>query len=451
MLLRFTVENLCCFAEETVFSMVADKDEQHPAHEISLREGYKHKALRTAALYGANAHGKTKLVEAMGLAQRLITKGRKPGQSIPVAPFRLDAEKRSQPSRFEFVIFHEDVEYTYGFVANSQRILEEWLFARPKSSEVRYFERVTDDLGKTKVEFGPSLKRGEAGGAQFLEFVARGTRENQLFLTEAMERNVEAIKPVYEWFDDALTLVPTNRPMQPIELRACEESSFIDFMGSFLRLADTGINGIETEEEKLDFERHLPGLPDVIRKKLEDDFVEGHSATFMSAEGVESSLSIRPGEDGPVLARLKTQHQDKQGETVLFKVEEESSGTQRVMQILPILADLKAGNGVYVIDELDRKLHPLLSRLFVEAFLEMGKGQNCQLIFTTHETSLLNLDLLRRDEIWFVEKDRAGASHLYSLASLKVRPDLKIERGYLQGRFGGIPFIGDIHALGWSS
>ncbi|MCX7112198.1 MAG: ATP/GTP-binding protein [Proteobacteria bacterium] len=451
MLLRFTVENLCCFAEETVFSMVADKDDQHPAHEISLREGYKLKALRTAALYGANAHGKTKLVEAMSLVQKLVTKGRKPGQSIPVAPFRLDAGKRSLPSRFEFVIFHEGVEYTYGFVANSKRILEEWLFAKPKSQEVRYFERVTDDQGNTKVEFGPLLKRKEAGEAQFLEFVARGTRENQLFLTEAVERNVKSVKPVYEWFDGVLKLVPTNQPMQSIELRACEESSFIEFMGRFLRSADTGINGIETEEEKLDYERHLPSFPGTLRKKLDGHLVEGHSAAFMSSEEGEPSLAIRPGKDGPVLARLKTQHQDKQGETVLFNVEEESSGTQRIMQILPILADLKAGNGVYVIDELDRKLHPLLSRLFVEAFLEMSKGQNCQLIFTTHETSLLNLDLLRRDEIWFVEKDRTGASHLYSLASLKVRPDLKIERGYLQGRFGAIPFIGDTRDLGWSA
>ncbi|MDD5035209.1 MAG: ATP/GTP-binding protein [Methylococcaceae bacterium] len=451
MLLQFTVENLCCFAEETVFSMVADKDDQHPTHEVSLREGYKHKALRTAALYGANAHGKTKLVEAMALAQRLITKGCKPGQSIPVAPFRLDAEKRNQPSRLEFVIFHEGVEYTYGFVANSQRIMEEWLFARPKSQEVRYFERVTDEQGNTKVEFGPSLKRKEAGETQFLEFVARGTRENQLFLTEAVERNVKSVKPVYEWFDDVLTLVPTNLPMQPIELRACEESDFIDFMGDFLRLADTGISGIVTEEEKLDFERHLPGAPDAFRKKLENHLTKGRSVAVMAIAEGASSLSVRPGKDGPVLARLKTQHQDKQGEPVLFKVEEESSGTQRVMQILPILADLKAGNGVYVIDELDRKLHPLLSRLFVETFLERGKGQNCQLIFTTHETSLLNLDLLRRDEIWFVEKDQVGASHLYSLASLKIRPDLKIERGYLQGRFGAIPFIGDTRALGWPS
>lgn len=449
MLLRFTVENLYCFAEETVFSMVADKDDKHPDHELRLREDYKHRALRTTALYGANAHGKTKLVEAMELAQRLITKGRKPGQSIPMVPFRLDETKRSQPSRCEFVIFHENVEYTYGFVANSKRILEEWLFARPKSRDNRYFERITDDKGITKVEFGATLTRNkDADERKFLEFVARGTRENQLFLTEAVERNVEELKPIYQWFTNVLTIVPANRPMQPIEFRACEESGFIEFMGTFLRLADTGIDGILAEEEKLDYERHFPGSSESFRKSLEDDLAKGSAVAFVQEEG--ASMTVRPGKEGPVLVRLKTHHKDSTGKAVPFHLEEESSGTQRIMQILPILADLEARTGVYVIDELDRKLHPLLSRLFVQTFLEIGKGHNSQLVFTTHETSLLNLDLLRRDEIWFVEKSQSGASHLYSLASLNVRPDLKIERGYLQGRFGAIPFIGDTHALGWS-
>jgi hypothetical protein len=214
-------------------------------------------------------------------------------------------------------------------------------------------------------------------------------------------------------------------------------------------LADTGISGIVVEEEVLDFDRHLPKVSDTFRKKIEEDLADGHSFGFASGDERGSSVAIRPGKDGPLLTRLKTQHLSEEGKPVPFDIEEESSGTQRVMQILPILADAKAGNRVYVIDELDRKLHPLLSRLFVEAFLEMGKAQNSQLIFTTHETSLLNLDLLRRDEIWFVEKDRAGASHLYSLASLNVRPDIKPERGYLQGRFGAIPFIGGIQSLGW--
>jgi AAA15 family ATPase/GTPase len=449
MLLRFIFDNLCCFAQEAEFSMLASQDNQHPKHAMRLREGYKHQALRVAALYGANAHGKTKLVEAMALAQKLIVQGRKPGQSLPIAPFRLDAEKRGQPSRFEFVIFHEGVEYTYGLVADSQRIWEEWLFARPKAQETRYFERLTDAQGSTKIEFGPSLKRLEGSDAKFLEFIARGTRANQLFLTEAMERNVKAVIPLYEWFDNILTIIPANKGMQPIALRAYEEHSFIDFMSAFLHLADTGIDSVVAEAEALDYERHLPGAPEVFRQMLADGLAEGHALAIENEDG--PFLTLRPGVEGPSIISLKTQHQDQQGEAVSFSLEDESSGTQRLMQLLPILADLQAGHKVYVIDELDRKLHPLLSRLFVETFLENSKDQNSQLIFTTHETSLLDLDLLRRDEIWFVEKDQAGASHLYSLASLKVRPDLKIERGYLQGRFGAIPFIGDVRDLGWTT
>jgi AAA15 family ATPase/GTPase len=140
--------------------------------------------------------------------------------------------------------------------------------------------------------------------------------------------------------------------------------------------------------------------------------------------------------------RLKTVHKGKDGLHVSFDFEEESAGTRRLMDILPILADVRSGEKVYVIDELDRKLHPLLSRLFVESYLEQCcDSLRGQLIFTTHDTHLLDLDLLRRDEIWFLQKDNEGGSNLYSLADLKVRPDLKIEKGYLNGRFGGIPFI----------
>ena len=446
MLLRFTVENLFCFAEETVFSMVATKDEQHPEHAQLLRDGYPHKALSIAALYGANAHGKTKLVKAISFARKLILEGRKPGQSIPVEPFRLDEEKRGQPSRCEFVIFHENVEYTYGFLATTKRIVEEWLFARPSDKEECYFERVTDTEGKTQVSLGIAFQGIKED--KFIEYVARGTRENQLFLTKAMDDNVSVVKPVYEWFSHILTVVSTDTEIQPIALRAIE-ANFVEFMSCFLRLADTGIDSIITEEENLDYERFFPDTNDAVSNDVENDLAKGMAIGILNSDGL--AMAIRPSENGHMLVRLKTLHRDKHGVCVPFDIEEESAGTQRVMQILPILAELKASKGVFIIDELDRKLHPLLSRLFIETYLEMGKGQNCQLIFTTHETSLLNLDLLRRDEIWFVEKDRKGASQVYSLADFDFKPnsDVKLELGYLHGRFGGIPFIGDIRSLGW--
>ena len=456
MLLRFTFENLFCFAEETIFSMVAGEDNQHPEHKRSLREGYEHEALCTAALYGANAHGKTKLVEAIAFARNLILEGCRPGKSIPISPFRLEVDAYKQPSYCEFVIFQEGVEYTYGFLANSTRIEEEWLFARPTNNqEVSYFERITDSQGHTHIELGSALSSPENEEDKFIDYVARGTRDNQLFLTEANERNIEALKPVYSWFSNTLTIVPTNREIDSLVLRAYDDSDYRDFISSFLKLADTGIETIAIEEKSLNFENlsaskkpRYASASKEFSKEFEDEIAEG-IAGQINDQGLQLSEAVRSTANGHALIRLKTVRHDNHGNAVPFDIDDESSGTQRIMQLLPVLAEIRKSNRVYVVDELDRMLHPLLSHLFVETFLSFKNNKNCQLIFTTHETSLLNLDLLRRDEIWFVEKDQAGASHLYSLDSLKIRPDIKIERGYLQGRFGAIPFVGDISTLGW--
>jgi len=449
MLLRFTVENLFCFAEETVFSMVATADEQHPEHKHELREGYPHKALRIAALYGANAHGKSKLVEAMAFARKLILDRRGPKQRIAVNPYRLDAAKRGQPSRCEFVFFHENVEYTYGFLVDQERVIEEWLFARVDEEEQSYFERGIDGQDNEPfIQLGDALKLKEGGNAQRLEFVAQGTRDNQLFLAKAVDDNVDSLQPVYDWFDDVLTIVPTNYPIQLIALKAHKDVDFATFMGDFLRLAGTGIDGIVTKEDKID----NPFL-DAIRQQAEDRLVK-KGWKIAAKQDNPLQMSLFAEEDGDSKAyRLNTQHYDSQGEPIPFSLEDESSGTLRLIELSPILfaLNMDSSNSVFIIDELDLRLHPLLSRFYVEAFLKKSQGQTCQLIFTTHETSLLNLELLRRDEIWFVEKDRKGASQVYSLAdfNFKPNPDIKLERGYLHGRFGAIPFIGDMRSLGW--
>ncbi|SEH08669.1 AAA family ATPase [Candidatus Venteria ishoeyi] len=443
MLLQFSLANHLCFAEEQTLSLVASKEDKHPGHLLMPRPAYKHKVLRTAALYGANAHGKTKLIEAIEFAQDLIVNGRKLEQPIQVKPFRLNPELLQQPSRFEFVIFFEGVEYTYGFVVNRKQVLEEWLFARPKTQEVRYFERISKPDGEVVVEFGASLKPKKAKDKQYLDFVARGTQENQLFLTEAVNRKTDKLKPVYTWFSKILTVISADRPFQPIERRAHKEESFIQFMGDFLNLAGTGISGISTEEERID----LNDVSKDLREELEN-LKEGQTLSFSSSDG-DSFVMYLNADNDPIILRLKTHHEDSHGMLVNFDFSEESSGTQRLMQILPMLADLEQRHKVYIIDELDRKLHPFLSKLFVQSFLEKGKNIHSQLVFSTHETHLLDQALLRRDEIWFVEKDQHGASHLYSLADFKIRPDLKVEKGYLQGRFGAIPFIGDTTILGW--
>ncbi len=443
MLVQFIVDNFMCFAEETVFSMVASaKLKQHKNHLIQLTP--ETDLLRTSVLYGANAHGKTKLVEAIDFAKQLIVNGIQGTKAIPVTPFRLDKILRTQPSRFEFVILYQNIRYHYGFIINKQRVLEEWLFVTPKKREVRYFERVTSEAGKVTIELGGSLARKNSKQKQFLEFVAQGTRPNQLFLTEALERNVEKLKPLYEWFEDVLQVIPAMPHYLPLEMRANKEKPFITFLSDFLKQADTGIHSIKTVEEEFDYDKHFPGLPEQIRLEIENDIRSG-STIIMFGEGTSYTLCTNElGE--PVLIRLETLHFGRDGSVVSFDFSKESAGTQRLTHLLPILVDLLSGEKVYIIDELDRSLHVLLPKFFLEAYLSANQHRS-QLIFTTHDTHLLDLNLLRQDEIWFLEKDEYGVSHLYSLVNLKINPDLNIQKGYLQGRFGGIPFVGE--QLGW--
>lgn len=439
MLLRFIVQNLFCFAEETEFSMVASPDESHPEHVITSD---KHRVLMTSALYGANAHGKSKLLQAMALAQRLIINGSKPGQKIPVQPFRLDADLFKQPSRFEFSILAQGVEYTYGFIVDSERVHEEWLFSRPNKKEVRLFERVTDASLKTEISVGSSLARAGSKDKEYLNFLIRGVRENQLFLTECVDRNFKNFNPVYEWFSKSLVIITPDTPFIPFVYMAHNSKNFRDFSNNCLKMADTGISEIIISDRKGDFASIFPNAPEEMRHDFEKDLKEG---IVISNEAGMSTVYSEENELSQL--NLVTMHQATDGSAVPFDIDDESSGTQRFLQMLPIMSTSQDDTRVFIVDELDRTLHPILSRMLVEIFIKTNKKN--QLIFTTHETNLLDLDLLRRDEVWFVQKDQQGKAHLYSLNTFKVRPDLKIERGYLQGRFGAIPFIGDISALGW--
>lgn len=441
MLLQFAVENHACFADEVLFSMVASVGSEHPRHVVQSQAGRKPRILRLAALYGANAHGKTRFIEALWFARNLVVRGTRSDRRIPAEPFRLDRQWQDKPSRFDFLIDHQGVEYNYGFAVDNRRVHEEWLFVRETARESRYFERLTSEDGKVTVEIGPKLAGGDRKQRQFLAFVAQGTRPNQLFLTEAVERNVEALKPLFHWFRYVLTIVSAEEAPQPLAVRLDREEDFVASMADFLRDAGTGIDGLSIEQEPLDFERHFPDLPPQVREDLETALPQGTIYSLPGPDG--QSLTVYCNDESRLMvARLKTRHSGRDAIEASFDFEDESSGTQRLMEILPILADAASGERVYVVDELDRKLHPLLSRLFVSSFIERcDASQRTQLIFTTHDTHLMDLDLLRRDEIWFFEKDQQGASSLYSMNALEVRKDLKIEKSYLNGRFGGIPLI----------
>lgn len=449
MLVQFTVGNYLSFGPDTTWNLRATSDTRLAHHVVTNADGQGGKALgvlRAAALYGANAAGKSNLISALAFAQRLILEGTRGDAAIGVRPFKLGGQ--GQASRFEFIFRHDKVLYAYGFAVSARRVHEEWLFATPEKREQRLFERTTDEAGKVQVEFGPGLKKSV--GAARLGFIAQDTRPNQLLLTELSERNVEAIKPAMQWFKEVILLIGAESRVEQFPVVAHLSKNFKGFVRDFVNVAGTGIADIEVDSIPVDWERDFPGMPDSQREEIQTHLSKIEPRTgYLALDGRgQRFFLMRDAKGDPFRLELFTIHLDSGGRAIRFRLSEESDGTQRLFHLVPALFGLKTEPKVLVIDELDRRLHTLLARLFVQQALDCGDDEpQGQLIFTTHDTNLLDLDLLRRDEIWFVEKDASGATHLASLAEWKVRPDLEIEKGYLNGRFGAIPFFGDVSKL----
>ena len=456
MLVQFTVENFLSFAGETTFSMLATADDKHPGHLVANDTPGGKALLRGAAIYGANAAGKTNLVKALKFAQTLIIEGTRPGSRIPLRPFRMwDPLEVERPSRFQFIIRTSGVTYEYGFVLDASRIHQEWLFGTrdgKRQAELCYFERTPSGDSTTRMEFGRPLGGKNVRRKQRLDFIAEGTRPNQLFLTEAFERNVQEMEPLRVWFHKVLLVLRADQRLQALPALFHHSQEFRRFCGAFLAKVGTGISEVRVTQEPLDAKRHFPGAEDGFIEDLKESVAKADPDVNVIVESETGERRVLLANDAgvPVVLAMKMLHPSPSG-PVEFEIKDESDGTQRLVQLLlPLLHEMQdTSERVVILDELDRRFHPLLSEVLVRAALECRPGHRSQFIFTTHDTNLLDLDLLRRDEIWFVEKDDRGASHPVSLAEFKVRSDLKIEKGYLNGRFGAVPFSGDPSRLGW--
>lgn len=442
MLVRFVTENFLSFNDEVEFSMIAGKGRNLQNHVIQSNGRNDIKLLRAGVIYGANASGKSNIIKAMAFAKNLIVNGTKPNKSIPVNVFRLDKESLSRPSKFEFDIKYKDVIYSYGFTLNSNKIISEWLYEIDKVKDKLIFKRATLENDDVKIDFGSKFKN--IADSQFLEFVAKGTRKNQLFLTETAERNIKNVKEftnVYEWFYEVVNFIfPDSKYAHLVHQIKTDET-----ISDFLSLFDTGI--IKLEPIEVDVNKITNDFPEEFKSKFLDILSEIKNDTkgILNTDNVIYGYS--KNENGSLsMFKLMAKHKSKDLDgDVLFELNEESDGTQRLMDIIPILISMTLTSQVFIIDELDRSLHPLLISKFLEIYFKM-KGineRNNQIIFTTHSSSLLDLDLLRKDEIWFIEKNNFGESNIYSLEEYKPRYDKDIRKGYLSGRFGAIPIIGN--------
>lgn len=415
MLISFKVSNFLSFKEETEFSMVAGKERIHPHHVVKGKKNQPN-LLRAALLYGANAAGKSNFVKAIEFAQQLIlSRYLNSPKNLIKKKFRLSNQFINKPTSFVFQFISKERIYEYGFKLNEEIILEEWLIDLTENSKQILFNRKNEN---EKVIFSGSSFLRKKSDKDFLEFVQRSTIPQTLFLTHSSLNNVEWFRDAFLWFLNLLIIYPRSWYWN-IEDKLKDDAKFKEFLSELLNKAGTGIHSIKIEKGDIKTEIELP----LLFGEISTNDTKAKNKKEIK-EGVKFSL-LHEGD-------------------IEFEKEEESEGTQRLFDLSLPFYDLATSETpkVYIIDEIERSLHTNLSYMLLKNYLEQeGKGQ---LIATTHDTHLLDLDLLRRDEIWFAEKDEDGATQLYSLYDFNPRYDKNIEKDYLLGRYGAIPFLGNL-------
>lgn len=409
MLFEFRVGNYRSFHHPQTLSLTAGRDRAHPGNLIGCG---KDNLLKAAAVFGANASGKSNLIKAFGFMRSFVRDSAtrmNVGDKIPVVPFRLTDDSLHEPSLFEVTLFLDKLRYRYGFTASRQRVHDEWLIAYPKGRPQRWFERQFDpQTQETRWAFrGDLAKQGDS--------IRDKTRDNGLILSRGAELNVDLLIPIFLWFRGSLRVMDLSDfpTVQHVSQRTAkqfqDDTTFQERALRVLQDADLGIKSIRVVDRQVG-----PG---------EQLFLEALSRHVESVHSVAGANR----------------------EEVFDFEEAESLGTQRLFALTgPWLAAMRSAITV-VVDELDCSMHPLLVRSLIALFQSaQWNPKGAQLIFATHDSTLMTQSLFRRDQIWLVEKSTSEASHLFSLYDSKDKPRKGevLEKHYLAGRYGAVPTLG---------
>lgn len=414
MLIQFSVKNFTSFKDKQVFSMEAGTGDENIENIINVDE----RILKSTALYGANASGKTNLIKAFSAAIMMIrlSNNRQPGEKlIQMEPFAFDDTTKSEPCEFEFIFYANNNKYIYGFKADKDKVYEEYLYQYFSAKATRIFERTNCNEYKfLQVDEGK------------LNSIKDQNLDNKLFLATATTWNYEKTKAPYLWFAQLIDTYSGGMLLNDFVLESYSKDESMELKKFTLKLLEEA---------------------DIIIKDFNVDVVEheldNNMSIFIKSLNIPAQFAPQKQRDVNIIMTHEVIDDNNNKKEYSINYNNESSGTQILFSMAPILKQVFEKGKIIIIDELERSLHPSLVEMIIKFFHnpEINKG-NAQLIFNTHDTNLLSLDLFRRDQIWFAEKNpKKGATELYPLDDFSVRKTENIQKGYLNGRYGAIPFV----------
>lgn len=451
MLIRFIVSNFKSFKDKTLFKPIAKNSYKRLQDEV-YNMGMDLGILRASAIYGANASGKTNLFDAVQTLHSIVTKGSSEYKEIIHLPkFKINNNYLTKPTSFEIEFLKNENIYFYTLIIKDGRIISEKLVANPNINDQLIFERLLTDDNKIVLKINRNkINSAKERDKLLIDVLTELLTNTQPFLLEGYNRKMDELIEPFEWFSKNLHFIGTNHQDQPI-INYIATDKFASIARSLIGAINLGISNIKVALTPID---EFFGESDKLKKseiieKFKDSLPFGinfeRNKTIYNAFRKKDSESI-------LIAKLIIEHTsvEETEKDIPFEFNEESLGTQKIFQLLPAIIGSVLEEKVFFIDEIESSIHSVLIYELLKIYLEAGSQYKGQLLFTTHECNLLDLDLIRQDAIWFTEKSNDGYTEIYSLSDFKPRFDKDIRKGYIQGKFTRIPFFTEPLTLEWN-
>lgn len=450
MLIRFVVNNILSFGDEQEFNLL-------PAPKYARLKHHKYNAgstpgvLKLSAIYGANGAGKSNLITAMIYLREMVTKGIVPAK-LTYDHFRLDKNAKKRPQMLGAEFFTLGHTWFYGIeVLNGKVIFEElYQTGSGKTDDKLIFSRETDSNGKTKMVFLKGFdddSENRTLKSVIEKTLAKADQPVFKLLSELNNDSLQPVQTAFKWFKNHLRIiVPEAKPVH-LAYRMEKEPRMYYFTNELMKSFKTGVTEVKSEKKTLE---EFVGNNKELTEKIISALRENKNKRIPVYSNLGEEAVAYEENNKIFVTRLSFVHKTSDNTPVTFYIDNESDGTIRLLDYIPAFWEIFHYNVTFIIDEIERSIHPLIIKELIRKF-SADTNTKGQLIFTTHESNLLDQDVFRQDEIWFAEKDQRGCTDLYPLSDFKEHHTKDIEKGYLNGRYGGVPFLGNLKDLHWDN